>query len=476
MKRVVIHLVFMALLITSCSFPADKKTENMPADSASREVLERVLASGKLRVATDYGYVSYLIYREEPIGYQYELLKKFSNFLGVELEINIESSIEKSKEKLDNGKVDMIGLGMIVTQERKKEFQFTDPILLTRQVLVQRKHTFFEKLNMFDNLDINLYRKPFNLKGKTIYIEKGSFFAAKLQQMASEPADSITILEEDKDQEELIRAVANGEIDYTLADKHIALVNTLYYPNLDVKTPVSFPQRIAWACKLGETGLTDTIDYWLDKFNQTLAAKAIYNKYFKNIRPEKIAQNKKSAVKKKAISPYDQSIKEAARIIGWDWRLLASMIYQESQFDPEARSWVGAYGLMQMMPNTMADLGINENSSPEKQILAGAKYLGYIDRQFPEEIADSAERVKFTLAAYNSGYAHIFDARRLASKYGKDPDVWDDNTDFFVLNLSDHYYYRDTVVRYGYFRGEETYKFVQEIIERFEEYKQEVDK
>jgi len=476
MKHVFINLVIVSLLATSCGIPAVKKAEKIAADSSNSIALNRVLSSGKLRVATDYGYVSYLIYRNEPIGYQYELLKKFSNFLGVELEISIEESLEKSKEMLDNGKIDLIGMGMIVTQARKREFQFTNPILITRQVLVQRKPTFFEQINVFDGFDFNFYREPFNIKGKTIYVEKGSDIANKLKQMASETNDSLVVLEEDKDQEELIRAVANGEIDYTIADKHIALVNSLYYPILDVKTPVSFPQRIAWACKLGETGLTDTINYWLDKFDQTFAAKSLYNKYFKNIRPEKIAENKKSSIKKKSISPFDPTIKEAARIIGWDWRLLASMIYQESQFDPHARAWTGAYGLMQMMPTTMADLGIDENSSPEKQILAGAKYLGYIDRQFPAEIADSSERVKFTLAAYNSGYAHIFDARRLASKYGKNPNVWDDNVDFFVLNLSDHFYYRDTAVRYGYFRGEETYKFVQEIIGRYEEYKKEVGK
>jgi membrane-bound lytic murein transglycosylase F len=471
MNRIIIFLLILSFFIVSCNIPGGNKKKEVPSDSANNVVLQRVLSSGKLRVVTDYGYVSYLIYREEPIGYQYELLKKFSDFLGVELVISIEKNQNLFKEKLEKDKVDLVGFGMTINQERKKDFQFTDPILITRQVLVQRKHQFFEELNMFEELDFNLFREPFNLKGKTIYIEKGSDFAIKLKKMASESNDSLIILEEDKDEEELIRAVANGEIDYTIADKHLAIVNSLYYPNLNVKTPVSFPQRIAWACKHGETGLADTINFWLEKFNETLAAKALYNKYFKNIRPEKIAQNKKSPKTNKSISSYDKTIKEAARIIGWDWRLLASMIYQESEFDPEARSWTGAFGLMQMMPTTMTDLGIDENSPPEKQILTGAKYLGYIDRQFPDEIADSAERVKFVLAAYNSGYAHIFDARRLATKYGKNPNVWTDHVDFFVLNLSDEYYYRDTVVRYGYFRGEETFKFVQEVIDRFEEYK-----
>jgi membrane-bound lytic murein transglycosylase F len=214
----------------------------------------------------------------------------------------------------------------------------------------------------------------------------------------------------------------------------------------------------------------------LDFFNQTQAARYLYNKYFKNIRPEKIAQNSQVKFSGKGLSPYDEHIKEASRIIGWDWRLLASMIYQESEFKPYVRSYLGAFGLMQMMPSTMKEYGIEESSPPEKQIIAGAKYLGYLDSQLPPEIADSTERIKFVLAAYNSGYSHIYDARRLAMKYGKDPNVWTDNVDYFVLNLSDEFYYRDTVVKYGYFRGYETYKFVREVDARYEKYKKKVRK
>lgn len=471
MNRIFISLLILSFFIASCNLSGSHKKEKAAADSAGRVVLERVLASKKLRAASDYGYINYLFYRGEPIGYQYELLKNFAKYLDVELEIVIDKDLDDCINKLNKDEVDLIGMGLTETRDRNKILEFTDPILITKQVLVQRKPEFYDKLVTFDDIEFFLFNEPFHLHGKTIYIEKGSEFAEKLKLLAAESNDSIIILEEDKDVEELIRAVAKGEIDYTIADKHIALVNSLYYPNLDVSTPVSFPQKISWAAKLGDKRLTDTINFWLDLFNETEASKDLYNKYFKNIRPEKIAQIKKYTFTGKGISPYDDLIKEAAKIIGWDWRLLASMIYQESEFKPYVKSWLGAFGLMQMMPSTLKEYGLDETASPEQQIHAGARYLGYLDSQLAAEIADSSERIKFNLAAYNSGYSHIYDARRLAVKYGKDPNIWTDHVDFFVKNLSDEFYYRDTVVKYGYFRGEETYKFVMEVVDRYEEYK-----
>jgi len=147
------------------------------------------------------------------------------------------------------------------------------------------------------------------------------------------------------------------------------------------------------------------------------------------------------------------------------------MIYQESEFKPNVKSWVGAYGLMQMMPHTFELYGIDTTAKPEEQIMAGVRYLKYLEKQLPEEISDKNEKIKFTLASYNSGIGHILDAIRLAEKYGKNPYQWTDNVDHFVLNLSDEFYYHDSVVYYGYLRGEETYNFVNEIIQRYEDYK-----
>ncbi len=471
--RLVIVILFSVLFLVSCSSgtPGSKQEKNSASPGRKNLVLNRVLKNKKLRAVTDYSSVNYLIYRGQPIGYQYELLKNFTDYLGVQLEMVIEKDLEKSIRMLNNGEVDLMAMTLTVTGERKKRFTFTDPIMITEQVLVQRLPDNYQTMKTRDEIESHLLRNQIDLAGKTVYVQKGTIFAQRLAALANEIGDTIYIIEEDKDVEELIEAVARGEIDYTVADKYIALINTRYYPNIDVKTEISFPQYVAWAVKKGQTGLADTINVWLDSFKKTLLFRLIYNKYFRNIRAAKIVRSKYNSFSGGHLSPYDDYIKEASQIVGWDWRLLASMIYQESEFKPNVRSWVGAYGLMQLMPETLKKYDLDTLSPPKDQIVAGAKYLRFLQRQLPAGITDSVERIKFVLASYNAGLGHILDARRLAEKYGRDPNVWTGNVDFFVKNLSDKFYYHDEVVRNGYLRGDETYNFVKEIFDRFEDYK-----
>jgi membrane-bound lytic murein transglycosylase F len=176
------------------------------------------------------------------------------------------------------------------------------------------------------------------------------------------------------------------------------------------------------------------------------------------------------------LSQYDQVIKEVAGEIGWDWRLLASLVYQESNFKADAENWSGAYGLMQLMPSVMQQFGIDSTATPADQLRVGGKYISYLDRLIPESVTDSIERAKFVIAAYNTGVGHVLDARRLAEKYNKNPNIWTDNVDFFSRNKSKPTFYNDQVVYYGYARGEETYDFVTDIFDRYENYKNLINK
>ena len=470
MKQITSFFLLLLVLVIACEpqhTPSDAGKKHLDKD----RVLDSILQRKKLKAITDYGSVTYLIYRGETIGYQYEMLKDFTNFLGVELEMVVEKDLEKSIDMLNSGEADLLAMGLTVTTDRIKEFEFTDPIMTTYQVLVQRKPDNYLQMATADEINSHLIRNQIDLAGKTIYVQKGTIFASRLATLADEIGDTIIIIQEDKDVEELIEAVANKEIDYTVADEHIAIVNAKYYPNIDIKTPLSFPQKIAWAAKKGQTGLTDTINSWLKIYLNSIKSRLIYNKYFKNIRTKRIAESRYNSFSGNHLSPYDDHIKEAGKLIGWDWRLLASLIYQESEFKPNVRSWVGAYGLMQMMPSTLKKYGLDTTASAYQQIIAGVKYLKYLDKQLPEEITDSVERIKFVMASYNAGIAHVFDARRLAEKYGKNPNIWTDNVDFYMLNLSDKDYYHDPVVYYGYVRGKETYNFVNEIFNRYEDYR-----
>ena len=470
MKQLIFVLLFFLSFLIACG-PQHTPSVSGKEHSDENRVLDSVLQRKKLKAVTDYGSVTYLIYRGETIGYQYEMLKDFTTFLGVELEMVTEKGLEKSIDMLNNGEADLLAMGLTVTNDRAKVFEFTEPIMTTHQVLVQRKPDKYLQMATADEIESHLIRNQIDLAGKTIYVQKGTIFASRLATLADEIGDTIIIIQEDKDVEELIEAVANKEIDYTVADEHIALVNSKYYPNIDIKTPLSFPQKIAWAAKKGQTGLTDTINSWLAGYLKSIKSRLVYNKYFKNIRTKRIAQSRYNSFSGNHLSPYDEYIKEAGKLVGWDWRLLASLIYQESEFKPNVRSWVGAYGLMQMMPSTLEKYGLDTTATAYQQIIAGTRYLKHLDKQLPEDITDSVERIKFVMASYNAGIAHVFDARRLAEKYGKDPNIWTGNVDFFMLNLSDKYYYHDPVVYYGYVRGIETYDFVNEIFIRFEDYR-----
>jgi len=303
-----------------------------------------------------------------------------------------------------------------------------------------------------------------------VYVQTNSAHASRLRNLSNEIGEDINIVEVDKEAEQLISMVANGAIDYTISDENVAQVNQYYYRNIDIETPVSFYQNMAWAVRKNSGKLLTEINDWMSYFRNTDDYRLIYAKYFKNQRSAQIIESDYYALTSGRISAYDDIIKTYSEQIGWDWRLVASLIYQESRFKPDVRSWAGAFGLMQLMPSTASRFGINHNSSQEQQIQAGIKFLEWLDKRF-ENIEDQDEKIKFTLASYNVGIGHIEDARNLAQKNGSDPNVWENSVDKYLLSKSDPLYYNDPVVKYGYCRGTETYRYVNDIMERYEHYK-----
>ena len=171
------------------------------------------------------------------------------------------------------------------------------------------------------------------------------------------------------------------------------------------------------------------------------------------------------------ICRYDDLIRRFSASINWDWRLLASLICQESRFEPNVTSGAGAYGLMQVMPDTGRNFGIDITSSPENNMKAGIHYINWLHSIFDARIPDKKERIYFILAAYNAGPGHVLDAMKLAEKNGMNPRKWEGNVAIWLLKKSEPLYYNDTVVKNGYFRGTESVNFVSQVLERFEHYK-----
>ena len=457
--KLVIPLIFMVFLQT-CN--QHRKLVQLQMQEKPVVELKHVKLRGKLRVITDYNSTNYFIYKGRTMGFQYEMLQALAKHLDVKLELTVNNDLVASFKALERGEVDLLGMNLAVTQDRIGKFNFTVPHSQSRQVLIQRKPS-KDSPKYIENQS--------ELGGKSVHVSMGSSFEERLNSLSIELGSSINVVPVEKmEVEELISKVANGEIDYTIADENVALVNQTYYPGIDTQTTVSFPQNLAWALRKGADHLTHDINMWLIDFQKSKQYKRIYRKYFQSSKIEKMMQSEYFTLKSGKISKYDKLLKEKSKIIGWDWRLLSALVYQESGFDPKARSWVGAFGLMQLMPETAYRYDVDTLSSPVENVDAGVRYLKYLEKKLDKTLGDKSDQLEFLLASYNVGLGHILDARRLAKKNGKDPDQWKGSVDYYLLNKSKPEFFNDPVVKYGYCRGAEPYQYVIKILDRYKHY------
>jgi membrane-bound lytic murein transglycosylase F len=459
-----IRMLLLLLMTLSCN-----RLSGPASISDKSSKLQEVLNKGVLRVVTEFNSISYFIYRGQPMGYQYEMLQELANHLGVKLEVVVNNEMEEKFKLLEEDKVDLIAVNLVVTKERKERMDFTIPHSQTRQVLVQRKPKNWQYMDN-ETMDANLIRNQLDLALKTVYVPRNSSYVNRLYNLSDEIGDSINIMEVDEGTERLIEKVSKGDIDYTVCDENIARVYESFYNNIDIETPVSFTQNLAWAVSKGSDDLRQKIDSWLVDFKKTKKYSNIYSKYYLAQRTAQLMESDFFSNSYGKLSPYDALIKEYSEEIGWDWRLVASLIYQESRFNPQAKSWAGAYGLMQLMPNTAELFGVEPESAPKQQIHAGVMYVKWLDDKL-SDIKDKNERYKFVLAAYNVGLGHVLDSRALAVKNGKNPNLWDNNVDDYLLSKMDPKFYTDPVVKYGYCRGTEPIHYVTEVLDRYMHYK-----
>lgn len=456
-------LLFIVTVVffVACNNP---KKSNLRINPEQQNDLQQIKYVGVLKAVVDYNSTNYFVYRGKPMGFKYDLLQELSKDLGVELEISVSNNLSETFEGLKNSRFDLIAKNLTITKERSKQIDFTVPILQTKQVLVQRA-----KQNSI--ADSNYVESTLDLAGKKIHVQKNTSYFNRLQNLSEEIGSHIEILEDSIfGVEQLVAQVAKGRYDFTVCDQNIAILNKSYYPNLDVSLEISFDQNIAWAVRKGSVEWKSYLDNWILNFKKTKKYNILYHKYFESPRIAGRMESDFHSITGGKISVYDDVIKKYASEHNWDWRLISSIIYHESRFNPEAGSWAGAYGLMQLMPTTAKSLGVEDYRNPEQNIKGGILLMNWLNRQFKKSIPDSTERLKFVLASYNIGLGHVKDAQRLAEKYEKDKYVWDDNVDYFLLNKSSEKYYKDPVTRFGYCRGEEAYNYVSRVMNNYDHY------
>lgn len=431
----------------------------------------RIVESDTLKVITLNTSTSYFIYRDQPMGFHYDMINNFCKEHGLELHIIAAENSASMMQMLEEGVGDVVAYNIPVTNQLRDSIVFCGYRQISHQVLIQQ-------LRQADYMLTDVT----DLIGKTVTLIKGSKHYDRIVNLNNEIGGGIIIDSADGDTivvEDLIRMVSRGEIDYTIAEDDLAKLNQTYFNNIDVHMPVSFDQRSSWAVRKDTPILADSLDSWFERGIAEPAHIRIVKRYFeeaKGYSPD-FGLRVGNFISPGVISPYDVYFRQSGDATGIDWRLLASVAYQESTFNTEGVSWAGATGLMGLMPKTAASLGTEDDEldDPEINISAGSYYLKTLIDIFSSTIGNKEEQVKMALAAYNGGIGHISDARALAEKYGADKNVWNGNVEKFVQLKRLEQYYNDPVCKNGYFRGDETVDYVRDVINRWELYKDNVE-
>jgi len=460
--------LFLMLLFFSCS--GEEKQGHV--EHSCIKDWEDIRKDSVLTVLAENSPATYFVYRGKNMGYEYEILYQFAKDMDIRLHVKMVHDLDTMIHLLQNCEGDIIAANLAITDERKEGISFSNSFLATKMVLIQRKPENYRKMKK-DELQDTLITEISELRGKTIHVWKNSTYYAQITYINQMYQLDINIVATEGDliTEELIRQVSDGEIDYTIVDENVAQIDLKFYPNLDIALELSGEQNIAFVLRKSSITLLDTLNYWLSNPKNKSTLGEIRRKYFDNKNLSVKANKEYSSLKDGQLTPYDDYLKSESAKYGWDWRLLAAIMYQESKFEMWKVSWAGAFGLFGFMPGTAEQYGISPSSSAEAQISAALRKLDKNYDQWNEEVKDSLECMNFTLATFNAGRGHIDDARTLCDKYGKDKNIWTDHVNQMLLNLSKPLYYRDDLVKNGYCRGTETYDYIIEVGQRYAEYK-----
>lgn len=457
-KSALFIAIVMAGLLSSCR-GGHGKTGADEVDTIGR-------LPDTLRVGTLYSPTSYFIFKEEKMGYDYDMVNRFVSDKGLVLDLKVATSLNSMIAMLDSGQIDLVAYEVPITAEYKQKVMPCGVENITHQVLVQPRKSADGRID-----DVT------QLVGKDVWVEKDSKYQHRLQNLNNELGGGINIHLIDRDTlitEDLIEMVSEGKIGLTIVDSDIAQLNKTYYGDLDITLQVSFPQRASWGVSPKNAWLADSINDWIKGERPQSTQSWLLKRYFELSKSEPSVANFK--FKDGRISPYDEIFKKYAAEIGWDWRLLASQGFSESRFDTTVVSWAGARGIMQIMPSTARAFGLEADriANPEANIATAVKILKSLNRSLQKYVPDDVERQKFIVAAYNSGIAHVYDAIALAQKYGKNPQLWDGNVAETILMKSKPEFYNDSVCKYGYFRGKQTVTYVTQVMNFYEKSKKEI--
>jgi membrane-bound lytic murein transglycosylase F len=408
--------------------------------------LDHWLESGQITVITRNNATCYYRYRSQPMGFEYDLAKAFADELGLRLKIHISPTWEGMIPSLLSGEGALVAANLTVTPSRSRRVAFSKGYKSIRQRLVV--HRFNRRVRGIGDLD-----------GRIVDVRRGTSYHEHLEQLKAQGVGLTLRLHDDLPTEELIRQVADRTIDITVSDGHIAALNRRYYPQVRIAGAINTEQQLAWAVHPRASKLRRRINAFFDRIKRNGTYQQIETRYFADTdRFDYVDLRAYHRRLESRLPRYLPTIKAAAETYGFDWRLIAAQIYQESHFDPTAVSYAGAVGLMQIAPVTARGSGVEDIFDPDTNIWTGVGHLKKLYDFFDQARAD--DRMSITLAAYNVGQGHVFDARNLAREMALDPEKWSSLVKTLPL-LRFEKYHRQSL--YGYCRGDEPVNYIRKI-------------
>jgi membrane-bound lytic murein transglycosylase F len=475
--------LILSLLFASC-YP------DAPGPPVELDLAE-IAARDTLNVAITFNETSYFIYRGTPMGFEYDLLRMFAADHDLALRVLVVREPAQILHALNEGVGDIAAARIVPAARDEPHVAYSQPLYETRATVVQRTEPVDEvdfpaaadtvieprtepvAPTEPERIHARLIEEPGELGDERIHVPTRTFYHDRLIELSDSVTGDIHVVEVDSlSYEGLIRQLSRGEIVLTVAPENIAELKQSYYTNLEVM-PVVGPQHpVVFGVRENSPELLAALNRFIEQRRADGTIAALFHRYFVDRQGfrERI-ESEYLTSETGRLSEFDELFRAHAPAIGWDWRLLASLAYQESRFDPRARSWAGAQGILQIMPATARDMNVADPWDPEQNVAGGVRYLDWVTDRWRDIIADEDQRRRFVLASYNVGFGHVGDARRLAEKNGDDPDHWDDVA-YWLLQKSKPEVFRDPVVRYGYARGLEPVTYVALILERYDHYRE----
>jgi len=412
--------------------------------------LSRIREKGKIIVITRNNAHCYYIYRGEPMGFEYDLARSFAEYLGVELGVRVFPNSEMIKA-LNEGKGNFIACSKAITPARKKLVGFSEHYLSIQQRVIVHKGN-------------HSIRGVSDLNGKVIHVQRATTYEERLSELRESGIDCTVMLHEDVPAEELIRQVAEGTIEVTIADSNIAQLNRRYYPDIKIGIPIEEPQGLGWAVRKGDKALIGAINGFFNRIKSDGSFDDIYKSYYGDVQVfDRFDVMEFHRRIKRRLPKYEPIIKMAAEKYGFDWRLIAAVIYQESHFNPGAKSHRGVRGLMQLTLRTAQEMGVTNRLDPEQSIMGGVKYLRKLYERYYK--IQGFDRMLIALAGYNVGPRHIRSAQKIAEEKGLDPYRWPSLEKTLPLLCYERYI---QATNSGYCRGTEPVRYINRILIYFD--------